>query len=300
MKLALGTVQFGLPYGITNRANARVSDGQIEKILSYAYSKGIHTLDTASEYGVSETILGKIIETQPSLEFSIITKTPRIQEKKILPRHVVLVEEKFAQSCSNLQQNHLYGLMVHDSADLLADGGDRIVEKLLSLKAQKKIKKWGCSFYNPEDLFSVLEKFDLDIVQLPLNLFDQRFVQEGALAYLEAKKIEIYARSVFLQGLLLTHAQKLSSINMSRAQPYMNHLDEICSENGISRLALIIAFMRQFSNCQFVMGFNGVFELEEVFEQIEKMDVGKKIDFSSLSVSDLQIINPTFWKNKNQ
>jgi len=82
MKLALGTVQFGLPYGITNRANARVSDGQIEKILSYAYSKGIHTLDTASEYGVSETILGKIIETQPSLEFSIITKTPRIQEKK--------------------------------------------------------------------------------------------------------------------------------------------------------------------------------------------------------------------------
>ena len=57
-KLGLGTVQFGLPYGISN-ANGQTSAEEVKAILQAAAQHGISLLDTASAYGNAEAVLGK-------------------------------------------------------------------------------------------------------------------------------------------------------------------------------------------------------------------------------------------------
>lgn len=298
MRLVLGTAQFGFPYGITNTNVDRVSDDQVLKIFDYAYLKGIKTLDTAFAYGESQVVIGNAIARQPNHQFKIITKCPPIRQNKILPNHIINLENSFEKSRVDLKVKNIYGLMVHDSLDLTADSSELVFEKLIQFKEKKQVKKIGCSFYSPEDLYSVLEKFDLDMVQIPLNIFDQRFIKEGVLPYLREKKIEVYVRSVFLQGLLLADFKKLESINMLHVKPYIDCLDAICKENNINRLSLIVSFMKQHQECQFVMGFNSFQELHEVVDHIEKDACRNEIDFSFLAVENPNITNPTLWKNR--
>lgn len=298
IKLALGTVQFGHPYGITNINKSRMHQDEITAILSCAHHNKITTLDTAAAYGDSEKILGDILTAKSDFAFKIITKTLPIRQKNITEEQIRLFEKTFNQSLEKLQKENLYGVMIHDSTDLIADNSNIIFEKLLQIKAQKKVTKIGCSFYNPDDLFKILEKFDLDLVQIPLNLFDQRFIDSGAIEYLKKKKIEIYVRSVFLQGLLLAPTQKLDLINMSHVKIHIDKMDEICLQNQIDRISLIISFLKKMSDCYFVMGFQNTVELQEILESIEKHSGGNNIDFSTLRIDDLSVINPTLWNKK--
>jgi len=191
-KIALGTVQFGMDYGIASDSG-KVDFKEVQKILGYANHQGVNLLDTAPAYGGSESMLGKA-NVQ---DFAIVTKTRHFHNLVISDHEIDLMKEDFKLSLSNLKRNKVYGVLIHNADDLLKTGADRLVEQLNNLKQAGKIEKIGVSVYSDE--------------QLPFNILDRRLIDSGIISKLKKQNIEIHARSVFLQGLLLMDQQSRPS-----------------------------------------------------------------------------------------
>ena len=201
-KIALGAVQFGMDYGI-NSISGQVLPAEIKDILNYAYRQNIDLLDTAPAYGNSEQVLGKY----NSHEFKIVTKTRHFDCLEIGNREAQLLDSDFSQSLTDLKKDRVYGVLFHNANDLLKHGSDKLFNRLNDFKQAGKIKKIGVSIYNHEQLQSIIDNFDIDLVQLPFNILDRRLVDSGIFRMLQDRDVEIHARSVFLQGLLLMTEQ---------------------------------------------------------------------------------------------
>lgn len=195
-RLALGTVQFGMDYGISN-TSGKTNIEEVKQILKIAREAGIHTLDTAASYGYSEKIIGDYGEDN----FDIISKFPNSVTTPLeLATHL-------EQSLMNLKNDHLYGYLSHDAATILTCPD--IWDTLLRLKDKGVVKKIGYSLYLPEQLNQLLSAgFVPDIVQVPYNFIDRRF--EKYFEQLQTLGCEIHTRSVFLQGLFFLNPAKLN------------------------------------------------------------------------------------------
>jgi len=198
MKLGLGTAQFGLDYGIFNR-RGQCSSAEAAAILRLAAEGGIDVLDTAGAYGTSERVLGQTMS--PDHRFRMVSKTPVLSHADVDPRHAV--EAALMTTLERLGRDSIYGLLVHHADDLLSAAGAGLWQAMQAIKRRRLVCKIGVSVYDAAQLDQVLDRFDVELVQLPVNLFDQRLVYGGYLARLKARGIEVHARSVFLQGLLL-------------------------------------------------------------------------------------------------
>ena len=203
-KLALGTVQFGMKYGIANDSNT-FPQSEIKEILKLAALKNINTIDTAISYGSSEKNLGK----EKLDTFNVITKLKSLPNNK---RNISLwVEKEINSSLKRLNQKKVYGLLLHNTMDLIGVNGNKIYDALLELKEKNLISKIGISIYSPDELDIIISKFKIDIVQSPFNVFDTRLQDSGWMKELYDMNIEIHTRSTFLQGLLLMHEEKIPS-----------------------------------------------------------------------------------------
>jgi len=191
-KLALGGVQFGIDYGIAN-TKGQVQIEEVQSILNYAKKNGVNILDTASGYGDSEEVLGKVGVDN----FQIITKTTSIKQG------VNGVVRIFYQSLKNLKQKKAYGLLIHDIGEIEHKQFDTLLIELARLKQQGLVKKIGVSVYNNQQIDYVLDNFSIDLIQLPINILDQRLINDESLVKLKKHNVEIHARSALLQGLLL-------------------------------------------------------------------------------------------------
>lgn len=196
MRLALGTVQFGLPYGIAN-PSGQVSREQAQSMLNLAAAHGIDILDTAIAYGESETRLGELgIDN-----FKTITKLPALPEE--LADVAFWVQSQVEASMARLGTTELYGLLLHRSEQLLSPKGEALYRVLQELKESGLVQKIGISVYSPTELDAICPVFPLDLVQAPFNLVDRRLLDSGWLRRLKAQGVEVHTRSAFLQGLLL-------------------------------------------------------------------------------------------------
>lgn len=196
MKLALGTAQFGFNYGIANTMG-QVSIIEAEKIIEKATAHGINTLDTAIAYEQSETVLGNI-----GLEdWKVVTKLPSIPEN--ISNIHQWIEQQILSSLKRLKICSIYGLLLHNPNQLLGKHHRDILNALLSIKSKGLVKKIGVSIYSPDELATLFEIHNFDIVQAPLNILDQRLVLSGWAEKLNKEGVEIHSRSSFLQGLLL-------------------------------------------------------------------------------------------------
>ncbi|MCI2807805.1 aldo/keto reductase [Eoetvoesiella caeni] len=195
-RLALGTVQFGLAYGVANRAG-KVGFSEAQAILREARSSGINTLDTAIAYGDSETLLGEI----GSADWQIITKLPEVPDACI--DVTGWVHEQIEGSLLRLGSRQLYAVLLHRPGQLLEEKGKELFSALQALKVRGYTKKIGISIYSPEDLDELLKTMDFDLVQAPLNILDQRIIKSGWSRRLRLRGVELHVRSAFLQGLLL-------------------------------------------------------------------------------------------------
>jgi len=196
MRLALGTAQFGMRYGISN-VSGKVGQEDGKAILKYAASAGIDTIDTAMAYGDSEQVLGNIgVEA-----FKVVTKLPEI------PSHVTDVDAwvigAVEESVARLGVESLYGLLLHRPGQLFESRGVEIMSVLRYLKGTGVVKNLGVSVFSPSELDALYTLYDFDIVQCPFNLVDRRLVESGWLVRLKAAGVEVHTRSSFLQGLLL-------------------------------------------------------------------------------------------------
>lgn len=262
-RLGLGTAQFGMDYGISNR-RGRLPTEIIGKILAIANKAGVSTLDTAPSYGDSELLLGDMLP-QPN-GFKIVTKTLPIVGAVVTENDAYAVLTAACESCRRLRVASLHGLLVHSVRDVLLPGGKMIVSALQELKQKGIIKKAGISVYDAEEIDAVLKIFVPDLVQLPVNVLDQRLIRSGHLAHLKDLGVEIHARSIFLQGLLLMTPTETPSY-FRPIRPTLELLHTFWKSVGISPVAGCLAF--GFGRPEIdtlLVGVNSPFELEEIVE----------------------------------
>lgn len=283
-KLALGTVQFGLNYGINNHLG-QVPPQKVEEILSICQDYGMDTLDTAHAYGTSEQVLGLC----NLRKFQIISKLPNIEVNQ--------VATVFEESLANLKRQQIYGYLVHSFA--IYQQEPAIWEKLQQLRAKGRVQKIGFSLYHTEELTFLLDNHvDFDIVQLPYNILDQRF--EPYFSILKEKEIEIHIRSVFLQGLFFKSIPHLPK-HFKSIVPKLIQLNKFKEKHHLSTVKTCLGFVLQNPNIdKVVFGVDTPQQLLDNLTTVQEVTQSLvQINWSQLNVlqeDDLQIIHPAFWK----
>ena len=195
-RLALGTAQFGLNYGIAN-AGGQPSVDAAAVVVAAAAAAGIDTLDTAALYGDSETRLGQI----GVRNWQVVSKLPAVPPGCVDVRGWVLGE--VGTALGRLGVGQLAGLLLHRPQELLQPHGPALFAALEEVKQRKLARKIGVSIYEPDELAVLVARHSIDLVQAPFSILDRRLAQSGWLGRLADRGIEVHARSVFLQGLLL-------------------------------------------------------------------------------------------------
>lgn len=254
-KIIIGTANFGLNYGIGNNYK-KIKINEIKKIISFCKKKNITKFDTANGYGNSEKILGRYSFKRLKVQ----TKIPSIKKKNI-KRYIYNLVSK---SLKNLRIKRINCLFLHNENDLLNKNGDIIYSCLLELKKNKLINKIGVSFYTPDILEKVVNKYEIDVVQIPFNYLNNSFNKKKLLLKLSMKNIKIQARSIFLQGALLNEdiQKKLKNKNL---QKYFKKLNKYLILKNLSNLDYILSYVNnhKFIN-EFVIGVDSVKQLIEI------------------------------------
>ncbi|TPH17160.1 aldo/keto reductase [Litorilituus lipolyticus] len=290
MKLALGTVQFGLNYGVSNTQGQTPLE-EVYRTLSFAHKAGITTLDTSSSYGNAEAVLGSY---EPlNSQFDIITKSIAINDSNIEQHHIETILTSLKRSMEQLKTAKLAGVLVHQCDDLFKTNGERIYQALTEQKSQGNIKRIGVSVYHQQQIEQLLAHYDVDVIQLPFNIFDQRLLKSGTLDELKSRNIEIHARSVFLQGLFFADQTTLNPF-FSPAFIPLNQLKTFAKQNNLSLIELTLNFVKNTSQIdKLICGVNTCEQLEQLVNAIEKDIIIDNAE--QFALSDENILSPTNW-----
>lgn len=273
-KLVLGTVQFGLQYGVNSAGRPCVDT--VKGILIEAAKGGVSTLDTSSAYGNSEEILGDCIT--PGESFKIVSKYPKGQ---------TTVGEMFDESLKRLKVDHLYGYLLHHF-EIYRDNPE-LWNEFVALKESGKVKKIGFSLYEPDELEIILKnKSQFDLLQIPFNIFDKKFLPY--LEELHEKGVEIHVRSTFLQGLFFKNRDSLPE-KLLPLRKYLIQLDEYSKESGLSISEIALNHNLQNPNIDGVLiGVDNVAQLQTNLASIKDVPLDIHIE-----VKEKELLNPVNW-----
>ena len=290
MKIGLGTVQFGLDYGVSN-IHGKTTKHEVSTILQLAYENGISLIDTATSYGNSENMLGEVITND---DWKFVTKTPYFVDGCLDNTHVEQLKESFNQSLIRLGQKKIYGLLLHSCDDLLKSGGSLLFREMERLKSIGMIEKIGVSVYDKKQIKAILGKFNIDLIQLPINILDQNLFIDGWLEKLKNKDIEIHARSVFLQGLLLMKKKSISPYFLP-IERNLNEFYNLAKKLSLSQLELALEFVMQIDEIdRVIIGINTADQLKDIL-QAKRTHISS-MDLRNISIDDQNYTNPSLWK----
>lgn len=288
-RIGLGTAQFGLDYGISNE-NGKTSLSHVRDIMSYANDNGITCYDTAPSYGDSEQVIGKVAQ---NISCNIVTKTKHLSETVKSEVYGSIIDT-FQDSLINLKRDFVYGLLVHDAADLIEEKSDHVYQALSELKQKGLVKKIGVSVYEQEQAEKILDRFDIDLIQLPVNIFDQRLVRSGFLKKLKDQGIEVHSRSCFLQGLVFMNPNQLNSY-FDPIKNILENFNSYVSKSAFSALDLALGYVLSLPEIDSVIcGVNDIKQLQEII-----ISSTKRIDMSEAScfaIDDKSFVNPAHWR----
>ena len=281
MKIALGTVQWGLDYGIAN-THGIPSDEVLNSIFALANKAGINMFDTAAQYGEAEKRVGQF----SNLEHKIVTKIGNLSTNKCL-------NQQLDNSFNHLQRQNIYCCLFHNGDELI--NNTDLWRELLVYKEEGRINKIGYSLYEPQELFDLLEAgLHPDIVQLPYSILDRKF--EPYFDLLKKKGVEIHVRSVFLQGLYFKNPEQLSD-KLSILKSVLSELQNISKQNNLDISELCLDFIRQ--NCKIdyaVIGVESEDQLREV-SQVKNCNLNWGIILETLDSYNIkkELLNPSNW-----
>ncbi len=284
-KLILGTVQFGIDYGINNN-NGMPSKKEIRDILNYAFMKGIRFLDTAEAYGDSHLRIGEYHNSSEN-RFNIITKFFAKDDTNFSN-----IYEKVMNNITEMNVDKLYGYMFHSFGDYKKYY--RFFKKDLNiLKKKKKINKIGVSIYSNYELEQVLNDDTINLIQLPFNLLDNSNKREKILLKAKNLNVEIHTRSVFLQGLFFKNLNSIPK-NLNELKPYLVKLNSLTPR--INELALSYVYSKNYID-QILIGVDNVGQLKSNISSLKNYktnDFFNKID--KINVKNHLLLNPSNWK----
>lgn len=289
MKIALGSAQFGLSYGVANIAG-KVGFTEALKIRDVALENNVDTVDTAVAYGDSEDTLGSIGVDN----FKVVTKLPAIPEN-ISDIHG-WVHTVIKASLKRLKKESLYGLLMHDPRSLFGNHTHKIVNALESLKASGIVSKVGVSVYNPADLEGISRVMSLDLVQAPLSVVDRRLITSGWLEKLANNGVEVHTRSSFLQGLLLLSREKIpKKFEIWSALWDFWHYELIKRDlNPVEECLRYVMSVSQVDRV--IVGVETASQFKEIITAVNRTNI--PTDWSPMACDDENLINPSNWGRK--
>ena len=278
-KISLGTVQFGLEYGINN-TNGQTTRDEVVKILKRCKEVGIKHIDTAAAYGSAENVLGEVIQSEGlSNSFQITTKYKSDGNNNL--------SLSTLESLHRLRVDSLHCQMFHSYQDF------KNTEDFIKPDSVNKI---GVSVYKSEELLDAIKDPKICVVQCPFNLLDNHSVRGESLEKAKEMGVEIQVRSAFLQGLFFKDRNHLPLELINLKDP-LEKLDRICFENEISmsELALGYCLSKDYID-KVVIGVDSLEQLNLNIEAI-KTPLPKSIieEIDKITVINQKLLNPTNW-----
>lgn len=287
-KIVLGTVQFGLEYGINNKFG-KPNNESIKAILDFAFEHNIRLLDTAEAYGDSQDKIGNYHKLS-NKKFNVITKFSA--NRKDLPENLT---RRIAVDLKTLNIDSLYCYMFHSFNDFKLYF-NVYKNEIKELKKAGIVNRFGVSIYTNNEMDELLKFNDIDLIQLPFNLLDNNNHRSSIIKKAKEKGIEIHTRSAFLQGLFFKNIKDLPH-KLRVLEPYLNTINRISKSNNLKLNDLSLNYIIQQKNIDNVLiGVDSVAQLknnirslsseipEEVINQIDKIDV-----------EEINLLNPSNW-----
>lgn len=297
MRLRLGTVQFGMDYGINEQKKPSLEESI--KLLDYATQNGITFLDTAFAYGVAEDVVGSFLQkgTIAREKLNISSKlVPNVLDEIHEEDYESKILELIKGQLNRLHTDYLDVYLFHSARYIYKEP---LLKALQIVKKEGLAKKVGVSVYEPDEVKTGLISEYVDFMQFPYSIFDQRMIKAGIFNYTDELNIkEIDTRSAFIQGLIVMPEDKVPSF-LSKAKPIVKRIDEICKNYNINRVNLAMSFVQmQKQISSLVFGVDNMNQLKEdikYFENPISEQIVKEIAKNFLNIQ-ADIVMPSLWK----
>jgi aryl-alcohol dehydrogenase-like predicted oxidoreductase len=280
-KLILGTVQFGLNYGINN-AQGKPEKENVFQILSYAYESGIRYLDTAELYGNAHDLIGEFHKLNPAKKFEIITKFPHEFDNSL--------DDKINTYLDQLSVNHLHAILFHSF--------DSYVKHRSELNGKiKMVFKIGVSVYTNAQMEEVMNDANIDIIQLPFNLFDNIHLRGELIKRAKEKNKIIHTRSAFLQGLFFMKKDNSNKIRV-KLEKELDLISQMSLKYSISIGSLALNYcLRQPQIDGVLIGVDSLAQLKENIEYAETNISDEYMkEINTIKIDEIELLNPSLWK----
>lgn len=284
-KIALGTVQLGLPYGINNKTG-KPDSREALNILRTARHHGIHLLDTADAYGDSIQVIGKCIREENDLKsFSIVSK---------FIYDTLPLTEKLNQSLQTLECDRLYSYMYHRFIDYREQ---RHKDELIRLKRENKIQHIGVSLYSEEELAEVIHDPEITVLQLPLNPFDNSHHKQQLVKEAKERGKEIHIRSVFFQGLFFQKPSELTG-NLKELSGPLQTFQKILADFKVSPREACLNYALHHDTVDYAV--LGVDTAEQLVQNLDSIATdfppALASELEAIVVTNRALLNPANWK----
>ena len=295
MELCLGTVQFGMDYGILNTPMPDI-DKSIT-CLDYATQNGINAIDTATAYGKAEEIVGMFLRKKTINRNNLWISTkfrPNTLDDVNPSDYKKVIKDNIINSLRTLNTDYVDAYYLHSARYAF---NDEILDALYKVKEEGLACKVGVSIYEPEEAFACFDSKYVDIIQLPYSIFDHRMKEKGVFA--SDKRCHIDSRSAFIQGLIMMDKDEVPPF-LEKAKPILSQIKKICTETGLNSIELAMAYVkREKAISHLVFGVDSLEQLKSDIEIFNNIDVSSDLlkcieeEFNGI---EAEIVMPSLWK----
>lgn len=292
-KLGLGTVQFGLDYGFTKKK----TQDEVNSILETAVDNDVTLIDTAREYGDSESKIGNFISEFDN-DFVIATKLRLIDNLNDLDFNTLenSIYSSVNESLDCLNLDKIPILQLHQTDETLFKNAN-FWEVISQLKEDNLIDLFGVSVYGLEETQFILNNFtdSVDFFQIPYNIFDRRF--EDMYDILSDNSVGLISRSTFLKGIIPCSLEDVPK-ELDGIKYFKKELEELANslDLRVDELANLFVYSNDFINST-IFGVNSSEELEKNIMTLDKYndELFENVDFDKLRIYDVNLIDPRLW-----
>ncbi|MEM9175856.1 MAG: aldo/keto reductase [Myxococcota bacterium] len=298
-RLALGSAQWGMPYGIANR-QGKPEDAALDAMLARARAAGVRAIDTARAYGDSEARIGRALRDAPSSEgWRVITKlAPDVHAPGLgIADGLERVSTSLAQSRAALGQDVLPVVLLHRFAHRHACGG-KLWRTLLAEREAGRIGQLGVSAATPEEAWAALDDPDVEVLQVASSLLDLRLVRQAFFPRARELGRTVYVRSLFLQGVAHLDPRTLPGF-LAPAAEALGQIHDVAARIGVTPRALFLGFAREcLPGAHPVLGCESDAQLAELLEDWsdERIDVAALAALlDALPTLEADVVDPSRW-----
>lgn len=298
MELCLGTVQFGMDYGIRGKKKPDLQEAL--SMMDYAVQNGVNSFDTASAYGTAENVVGEFLQAHPCVRDRMFITTkllPNILENVPETEYYKIIKQNLENSLLRLHTDYLDGYYFHTPAYVFQEVA---VEALAQLKKEGYLRHVGVSAYEVAEAEAGILNPKIDLLQVPFSILDQRMSAADVFLHAGQAGTKVHTRSAFIQGMIFMEPDEVPPY-LHKALPVLRKIEVLSAQLRMSKAALAIYFVKTQPLIErLVFGVHSLDQLKEdiaVFHKVDCLNELKELagQFRDL---DAEIVMPSLWKKE--